>query len=489
MAELKADDIPRKPTEKIQVGWINRLSLHSQLAPEVHLIQPSDSISSLPTMSEVNDMRPPTEEILELMPLKNPSPTEKTPDHSAQDSVNWPNSIYLLGVPVGALISLLWVPARIETWWFALGYLVIRGLVVTAGASPLTVPSCRRKSLTSVSTGYHRLWAHKSYTASPPLRLIFAVIGAGAAQGTIKKWGRDHRAHHRYVDTDQDPYSVSRGFFFAHIGWILFEKPYSPHDASTTRHVDISDLKADRIVEWQRRYYLPLAVTMAYVLPTVVCGLWFDDRTGGFVVAACLGTAMGQQGTFCVNSVAHWFGDQPYGIGKSPRNHLFTSLLTFGEGYHNFHHEFPIDYRNGVRWYDFDPTKWLIWTCDKIGLASNLRRFPQNEIQKGRLQRRQEKLDLECEKVDWGIPLDKLPVMEWEEFQQQARTGCNLIVIRGVVHDVSAFVTEHPGGPAMITGAIGKDATRMFEGGVYGHSGAAVNLLDTMRIAVVGEIN
>ena len=315
--------------------------------------------------------------------------------------------------------------------------------------------------------------------------MILAVIGAGAGQDPIKKWCRDHRAHHRYVDTDQDPYNVKRGFFHAHMGWLLFEKPYSPYDVSTTRHVDMTDLKSDPIVEWQRKYYFPLAFLMGYVLPTVVCGLCFGDFIGGFVVGGCLGTAGQLQGTFCVNSVAHWFGDQPYGIGKSPRDHPLTGLLTLGEGYHNFHHEFPIDYRNGVRWYDFDPSKWLIWTCYQIGLVSDLRRFPQNEIQKGRLQRRQEKLEKECEMVDWGVPLEELPVMEWEEFQQQARTGCNLIVIKGVVHDVSAFVTEHPGGTAMITGAIGKDATKMFEGGVYGHSGAAFNLLDTMRIALI----
>ncbi|KAJ6100075.1 hypothetical protein N7467_001610 [Penicillium canescens] len=411
----------------------------------------------------------------ETMPLKQQSPaakeihflapTSKNPGRGSQNSLNWKNTTYLVGVPLVALISLLWVPLRIETVCFAIGYATLRAIVITAG--------------------YHRLWAHRAYTASPLLKLIFAVIGAGAGQDPIKKWCRDHRAHHRYVDTDEDPYSVKSGFFHAHMGWLLFEKPYSPHDVSTTRHVDISDLKSDPIVEWQRRYYFPLAFLMGYIFPTVVCGLCFDDYSGGFIVAGCLGTAGELQGTFCVNSVAHWLGDQPYGIGKSPRDHPLTGLLTLGEGYHNFHHEFPIDYRNGVRWYDFDPTKWLIWTCYKIGLASNLRRFPQNEIQKGRLQRRQEKLEKECEMVDWGVPLADLPVMEWEEFQQQARTGCNIIVIRGVVHDVSSFVTEHPGGTAMITGAIGKDATKMFEGGVYGHSGAAFNLLDTMRIAVI----
>ena len=251
--------------------------------------------------------------------------------------------------------------------------------------------------------------------------------------------------------------------------------------------VDISDLKADPIVEWQHRNYPLLLIIMAYVLPTLACGFSHGDFLGGFVVAGCLSTAGGQQGTFCVNSIAHWLGDQPYTTAKSARDSMLTGLLTLGEGYHNFHHEFPIDYRNGVRLYDLDITKWFIWTLYQIGLASDLKRFPQNEIEKGRLQRRREKLDQEGQLLDWGPPLADLPVMTWEEYREQARTGCNLMVIRGAVHDVSEFVNQHPGGAAIITGAIGKDATKMFEGGVYNHSGAASNLLDTMRIAVIHD--
>lgn len=335
--------------------------------------------------------------------------------------------------------------------------------------------------------GYHRLWAHKAYSANTVLKLVFAIVGAGAGQDTIKKWCRDHRAHHRYVDTDKDPYSMSKGFFHAHIGWVLFEQSDPVHGVLATGRVDISDLRSDPIVIWQRKYYLLLLFFAGYLAPTLYCGLLYDDYLGGFVFAGCIATALEQQGTFCVNSVAHWYGSQPYATDKSPRDNPLTGLLTLGEGYHNFHHEFPIDYRNGVRWHDFDPTKWVIWLCSQFGLATNLRRFPQNEIEKGRIQRKREKLDEESEKVNWGVPLEELPVMEWEEFEQQARTGCNLIVIRGAVHDVSALVTEHPGGAAMITGAIGKDATEMFEGGVYGHSNAASNLLDTMRIAAIKQ--
>ncbi|KAF7716296.1 Uncharacterized protein PECH_005054 [Penicillium ucsense] len=380
-------------------------------------------------------------------------------------SLNWPKTIFLVGIPLAAICSLHWISLNRGTVWTGVIYAYLRALTVTAG--------------------YHRLWAHRSYSASAPLKLLFAIIGAGAGQDSIKKWCRDHRAHHRYVDTDKDPYSMSKGFFHAHIGWVLFERSDPVHGVLTTGRVDISDLKADPIVVWQRKHYILLLLLAGYLAPTLFCGLCFGDYLGGFIFAGCIATALEQQGTFCVNSVAHWCGSQPYAADKTPRDHPLTGLLTLGEGYHNFHHEFPIDYRNGVRWFDFDPTKWVIWLCAQLGLASNLRRFPQNEIQKGRIQRKRQCLDQESEMLNWGVPLADLPTMSWREYQQQARTGRNLVVIRGVVHDVSEFVTEHPGGVAMITGAIGKDATDSFEGDVYRHSQAASNLLDTMRVAVV----
>lgn len=402
-------------------------------------------------------------------------------------SLEWPLVIFVIGVPTVAFISLLSVEIYRQTIWFMVFYGLLRGLCITAGKTFCSnIHGCMTTFLQK-HIGYHRLWAHKSYCASPTLKLFLAIIGAGAGEGAIKTWCRDHRAHHRYVDTDQDPYNVQKGFFHAHIGWIIFKKDQHSAKSATTGRVDISDLKSDPIVEWQRQYYRQLLLLMGYAFPTIVCGLLWGDYLGGFVLGGCLGTSGVQQSTFCINSVAHWVGSQPFQATKSPRDNLLTAFLTLGEGYHNFHHEFPIDYRNGTRWYDYDPTKWVIWICDQLGLASNLRRFPQNEIQKGRIQRKRESLRRESELIDWGSPLAQLPVMDWDEYRQQTRTGCNLIVISGVVYDVSGFVAIHPGGVSLLTGAIGKDATQMFEGGVYRHSNAATNLLDTMRLAVIKE--
>lgn len=205
----------------------------------------------------------------------------------------------------------------------------------------------------------------------------------------------------------------------------------------------------------------------------------------GLVYAGILRIFFVQQATFCVNSLAHWLGDQPFDDRNSPRDHVITALVTLGEGYHNFHHEFPSDYRNAIEWWQYDPTKWFIWINKKIGLAYNLKQFRANEIEKGRVQQQQKKLDQQRHKLDWGVPLEQLPVMEWDDYIDQCKNGRALISVAGVVHDVSGFVEDHPGGRAMINAGIGKDATAMFNGGVYLHSNAAHNLLSTMRVGVI----
>jgi len=173
------------------------------------------------------------------------------------------------------------------------------------------------------------------------------------------------------------------------------------------------------------------------------------------------------------------------------RDHVVTALVTLGEGYHNFHHEFPSDYRNAIEWHQYDPTKWMIWTWKQLGLAYDLKQFKQNEIEKGRLQQLQKKLDQKRQALDWGFPLVQLPIIDWDTYQEEAKNGRALVAIAGVIHDVADFIKDHPGGRALISSGIGKDATAMFNGGVYNHSNAAHNLLSTMRVGVVrggGEV-
>jgi len=374
--------------------------------------------------------------------------------------VNWLHMTFIVGIPVTGCIAAIWTPLRWQTLVWAVAYYFYSGMGITAG--------------------YHRLWAHTSYSATGPLKVFLALAGAGSVEGSIRWWARDHRAHHRYTDTEKDPYSVRKGLLYSHFGWMVMKQ--NPKKIGRT---DISDLNGDAVVRWQHKNYLNLVIFMGIVLPTLVAGFGWGDFVGGFVYAGVMRIAFVQQATFCVNSLAHWLGDQPFDDRNSPRDHVVTALITLGEGYHNFHHEFPSDYRNAIEWFQYDPTKWCIWAWKKMGLAYDLKTFRTNEIEKGKLQMQQKRLDRTRAQLDWGVPLEQLPVLEWDDYVQQCEQGRDLVAIAGVVHDVTAFVNEHPGGKAMIKSGIGKDATAMFNGGVYFHSNAAHNLVSTMRVGVI----
>ncbi|KAI5845394.1 delta-9 fatty acid desaturase [Tricharina praecox] len=374
--------------------------------------------------------------------------------------LNLLNTYLIIFVPMLGLWGAYYTPLSWPTLIWSIVYYYNTGLGITAG--------------------YHRLWAHSSYSASLPLKIYLAAVGGGAVEGSIRWWSRDHRAHHRYTDTEKDPYSVRKGLLYSHIGWMVMKQ--NPKKVGRT---DISDLNTDPVVVWQHKHYLWVVVFMGLVFPTLVAGFGWGDWIGGFIYAGILRIFFVQQATFCVNSLAHWLGDQPFDDRNSPRDHVITALVTLGEGYHNFHHEFPSDYRNAIEWFQYDPTKWCIWTWKQLGFAYDLKQFRSNEIEKGRIQQLQKKIDRKRATLDWGVPLEQLPVMEFEDFKEECRNGRALVLIAGVVHDVSPFVKEHPGGKAMINSGIGKDATAIFNGGVYEHSNAAHNLLSNFRVAVV----
>ncbi|KAF9032867.1 hypothetical protein BDZ89DRAFT_1063222, partial [Hymenopellis radicata] len=313
---------------------------------------------------------------------------------------------------IGALTtSLRWQTA---VWSFI--YYLITGLGITAG--------------------YHRLWAHRSYNAHWILEYGLAMAGSGAVEGSIKWWSRGHRAHHRYTDTDLDPYNALRGFFYSHVGWMLVRPRRKPGVA------DVSDLSKSAVVKWQHRYYLPLILFMGLGFPTLVAWLGWGDARGGFVFAGVCRLVFVHHSTFCVNSLAHWLGETPFDDKHTPKNHMITAF-------------FPTDYRNAIKWYQYDPTKWFIWCMYKIGLAWQLKTFPSNEIKRA-----------------------------FESFQAQAKKR-PLVLISGFIHDVSTFVEEHPGGAHLINRFVGKDATTAFFGGVYEHSNAAHNLLAMKRVGIL----
>ena len=232
----------------------------------------------------------------------------------------------------------------------------------------------------SITAGYHRLWSHKTYEAHWSLRILFALGGAFALQNSALHWSSDHRIHHKHVDNnDKDPYSAKRGFWFSHIGWMLRE-----YNANTySDYANCRDLQKDKIVMWQHKYYVPLAILTNFGIPLLL-GVIYGDIIGMLLVVGVLRLVLSHHSTFFINSLAHIWGSQPYTDKNTARDNAVLAVFTFGEGYHNYHHIFENDYRNGIYWWQYDPTKWLIKSCSWLGLTNKLRVTPKIKIEKAK---------------------------------------------------------------------------------------------------------
>lgn len=240
----------------------------------------------------------------------------------------------------------------------------------------------------SITAGYHRLWAHRSYEASKPLQIFFMLFGAMALQNSILIWASSHRTHHRYVDdVDQDPYSARRGLWFSHLGWMLRNYESGRPDFRNAR-----DLEANPIVRFQHEYYLPIALGMNFGLPLLL-GILNGNIWGSLLLGGFLRLVVSHHCTFFINSLAHYWGSRPYTTENTARDNGLLAFFTWGEGYHNYHHLFQWDYRNGIRWYQWDPTKWLISLCTWLRLARARKRVPEFQIRQALVHRQLQKAE------------------------------------------------------------------------------------------------
>ena len=258
----------------------------------------------------------------------------------------------------------------------------------------------------SITAGYHRLWSHKAYKAHPVLRFIFALGGACALQNDVLHWASDHRRHHQFVDNnDRDPYSAGRGFWFSHIGWILRDYKSGDEDFS-----NVKDLQQDPILVWQSKHYLLLVLLMNIGLPALL-GYIHGNIIASLLLAGLLRLVLSQHLTYFINSLAHMWGRQPYSKGSSARDNAFLALITYGEGYHNYHHTFQWDYRNGVKWWHFDPTKWMIRTLSFAGITRDLKRCSMAQIEKAKLEMQYQSATEKCDLLDipekWRVRLEQ----------------------------------------------------------------------------------
>lgn len=218
-----------------------------------------------------------------------------------------------------------------------------------------------------VTAGAHRLWSHRAYKARFPMRCVLMILQTIAFQNCIYEWCRDHRTHHKFSDTDADPHNSKRGFFFSHIGWLMLKK--HPDVKEKGKQVDLSDLETDPVVMFQKKYYLIMMPILGFLFPMVL-GRYIFGMTYWycFVTVGVLRYVVSLHFTWLINSAAHMFGNRPFDEKVSATDSFAISLIACGEGWHNYHHVFPWDYKaaelggpgNNI-------TCWMIDQCAKIG--------------------------------------------------------------------------------------------------------------------------
>lgn len=280
-------------------------------------------------------------------------------------SLNIINSSFLIGTPLLALVSVVFYSINYGISWveptiFVAFYLAC-GLSITAG--------------------YHRLFSHRTHKAAWPMRLFYALFGAAAFQNSAIKWCSDHRRHHLKTDEEEDPYTVKKGFMWAHMGWVMVEQ-----GEEIVENVD--DLQNDKILAWQDRNIFLIGFLVGIILPGVVGFLAMGGANGflgGMIYGGFLRIVVVHHATFLINSAAHTWGTQPYSTANTSRDSPILSFFTFGEGYHNFHHTFQADYRNGHKWYHWDPSKWWIKSASWVGMTKDLHRIPKKTIESRRM--------------------------------------------------------------------------------------------------------
>ncbi|XP_076238999.1 acyl-CoA Delta-9 desaturase-like [Calliopsis andreniformis] len=275
----------------------------------------------------------------------------------------WRNVIVIIFIHIAMIYGLyfLFTATKLSTFALALVLGYISALGITAGA--------------------HRLWAHRAYKAKLPLRIFLMIAQTLAFETCIYDWVRDHRVHHKYTDTDADPHNATRGFFFSHVGWLMVRK--HPDVTKKGANIDLSDLEQDPVVVWQRKYYSILMPLICFIIPTWIPVYFWNER-----LLIAWYTTVGRYAftlnvTWLVNSAAHIWGMKPYDKTIGPAENPFVSICAIGEGWHNYHHVFPYDYKAAeLGNYRLNFTTAFLDFCAQLGLAYDLKVVPEDVVRK-----------------------------------------------------------------------------------------------------------
>ncbi|XP_040154102.1 stearoyl-CoA desaturase 5 isoform X1 [Anopheles arabiensis] len=278
-----------------------------------------------------------------------------------EDEVKW-NNVFMIGIfHVIAVWSFLHYVFQATPITYLWGFFVggCAGFGVTAGA--------------------HRLWTHRAYKAKLPLRIILMCCYCLSGQNSLFDWVRDHRIHHKYSETDADPHNSNRGFFYAHVGWLLIRK--HPECIKKGRLIDMSDVLADPVIQFHQRYFMALKILFTFLVPSMVPWLFLGEPLYLSFLANCLlRYVLTLNFTWLVNSAAHIYGNKPYDSRIRPAENRAVSIVSMGEGWHNYHHVFPWDYKAAeMGHYSVNVTTFWLDVFAKIGWAYDLKE-PSKEL-------------------------------------------------------------------------------------------------------------
>jgi stearoyl-CoA desaturase (Delta-9 desaturase) len=240
-----------------------------------------------------------------------------------------------------------------------------------------------------VTLGFHRLLTHRSFQTHRWVEYVLAAVGSMAVQGPVMSWVADHRKHHAHTDQEGDPHSphghggglrgAVAGLWYAHMGWLFDRAGQAEHDRYAR------DLYEDRGMRFIHAAF-PLWVLLGLAVPFGI-GYAVDGTLGGALTAAVWGGAvrifMLHHVTWSINSVCHFFGRRRFDIDDHSTNVFWLAPLSFGESWHHNHHAFPRSAMHGLRWWEVDPTAWIIRAMKRTRLAWNVIEIaPERQTQK-----------------------------------------------------------------------------------------------------------
>jgi stearoyl-CoA desaturase (Delta-9 desaturase) len=280
------------------------------------------------------------------------APVSSSPAGDFHDDIIYPDAIPFVIVHL-ACLGAIWSGVTVQALIICFVLYVVRMFGVTAG--------------------YHRYFSHRTFKTSRVMQFLFAWLAQSSGQKGALWWAELHRHHHRHSDTEQDVHSPRMsGFFYSHVGWI-FDPRYGEVNLEA-----VPDLaKYPELVWLQRQKHLP-AIVLA-VACFAVAG-W-----SGLFVGFFWSTVLLYHGTFFINSLAHVHGKQRYVTGDDSRNNWWLAIITLGEGWHNNHHAYQRSTRQGFRWYEFDPTFYVLKVMSWMRLVWDLGEPPAEVVRNERM--------------------------------------------------------------------------------------------------------